>query len=60
MEHCLAQLFKIFLKMVMVSAITAVPNTGYHFVNWSDGLTTNPRTDTSITSNLSVTAKFCY
>ena len=40
------------------SAVTAIPNTGYHFVNWSDGLTTNSRTDTSITSNLSVTANF--
>ena len=40
------------------SAVTAIPNTGYHFVDWSDGLTTNSRTDTSITSDLSVTANF--
>ncbi|MCW1925901.1 InlB B-repeat-containing protein [Luteolibacter arcticus] len=40
------------------SAITATPNTGYHFVNWSDGSTANPRTDTSVTGNLSVTANF--
>ena len=26
---------------------TAVPNTGYHFVDWSDGLTTASRTDTT-------------
>jgi len=40
------------------TAVEAVPNTGYHFVNWSDDLTDNPRIDTSITSNLSVTANF--
>ena len=28
------------------SAVTAVPATGYHFVNWSDASTANPRTDT--------------
>ena len=26
--------------------VTAVPNTGYHFVKWSDDSTANPRTDT--------------
>lgn len=40
------------------SAVTAVPNSGYHFVNWSDASTTNPRTDTNVTSNISVTANF--
>ena len=40
------------------TAITAVPNSGYHFVNWSDGSTSNPRTDTGIHANLSVTANF--
>src|SRR5205814_6277543 len=40
------------------SAVTAVPNTGYHFVNWSDGSTANPRTDTNVTGNISVTANF--
>jgi autotransporter-associated beta strand protein len=40
------------------SAVTAVPNTGYHFVDWSDGSTANPRTDTGVTGNLSVTANF--
>ena len=40
------------------SAVTAVPNAGYHFVNWSDGSTANPRTDANVTANLSVTANF--
>src|SRR5206468_4241437 len=40
------------------SAVTAVANTGYHFVNWSDGSTANPRTDTNVTANISVTANF--
>ncbi|MBO9662215.1 InlB B-repeat-containing protein [Dokdonella sp.] len=38
--------------------VTAVANTGYHFVQWSDGSTANPRTDTNVTANLSVTASF--
>ncbi|MFA5000983.1 MAG: GLUG motif-containing protein [Candidatus Paceibacterota bacterium] len=40
------------------SAVTAVPATGYQFVSWSDDSTANPRTDTSITANVSVTATF--
>ncbi|MDP1675822.1 MAG: InlB B-repeat-containing protein, partial [Bacteroidota bacterium] len=40
------------------SAVTAVANSGYHFVNWSDASTANPRTDTSITKDTSVTANF--
>jgi uncharacterized repeat protein (TIGR02543 family) len=40
------------------TAVTAVPNTGYHFVKWSDNSTSNPRTDANVTSNLSVTAIF--
>jgi uncharacterized protein (TIGR02145 family) len=40
------------------TAVTAVPDTGYHFVNWSDSSTANPRTDTNIINNLSVTANF--
>ena len=40
------------------SQITAVPSTGYHFVNWSDSSASNPRTDTNIQANLSVTANF--
>ena len=40
------------------TAVTAVPDTGYHFVDWSDASTTNPRTDTGVTGNISVTANF--
>jgi len=40
------------------SPVTAAPDAGYHFVAWSDGSTVNPRTDTSVTGNLSVTASF--
>jgi len=40
------------------TAVTAVPDTGYHFVNWSDDSTANPRTDTSVVGNVSVTANF--
>ena len=38
--------------------MTAVPNAGYHFVNWSDASTANPRTDTNVMANVSVTANF--
>ena len=40
------------------TAVTAVPDTGYHFVNWSDGSTANPRTDTNVTAKCRVTANF--
>jgi sugar lactone lactonase YvrE len=40
------------------SAVEAVPAPGYHFVQWSDSVTDNPRTDTNVTDNLSVTAEF--
>jgi len=40
------------------ATVTAVPGTGYHFVAWSDGLTTPTRTDSGITAALSVTAGF--
>ncbi|MDX6443283.1 MAG: hypothetical protein QOH71_357 [Blastocatellia bacterium] len=40
------------------SPVTAAPNTGYHFVNWSDSSIQNPRTDTNVTANISVTANF--
>lgn len=40
------------------SAMTAVPNTGYHFVNWSDGSVANPRTDANVTNNVTVTVNF--
>ncbi len=40
------------------SAVSAVPDTGHHFVEWSDGSTDNPRTDTNVTANVDVTASF--
>jgi predicted small lipoprotein YifL len=36
------------------SEVTAVPDEGYHFVKWSDGITDNPRTDTNVTENITV------
>jgi len=40
------------------SAVTPVADSGYHFTSWSDGSTANPRTDTNVTANVSVTASF--
>jgi hypothetical protein len=40
------------------TTVTAVPDTGYHFVSWSDGITAVTRTDTFVTANISVTANF--
>ena len=40
------------------TAVTAVPNEGYAFVRWSDGVTTATRTDADVTGNISVTAEF--
>ena len=40
------------------TAVTAVPDTGYDFVNWSDGSTANPRTDTNVIADITVTARF--
>ena len=40
------------------SAVTAVPNACYHFVNWSDASTANPRIDTNVHANIAVTANF--
>jgi len=40
------------------SQVTAVPNAGYHFVSWSDGVLTAARTDMNVTADLSVTASF--
>lgn len=39
------------------ATITATPNTGYHFTNWSDGNTSNPRSFT-VTGDVSLTAYF--
>ncbi|HUH58430.1 MAG TPA: InlB B-repeat-containing protein, partial [Pseudomonadales bacterium] len=40
------------------AAITAVANTGYHFVKWSDGSTANPRNDVNVTADVTVEAEF--
>ena len=40
------------------TAVTAVPNEGYAFVRWSDGVATATRTDTDVAGNISVTAEF--
>ena len=40
------------------TAVTAVPDTGYHFVEWSDSVATATRTDTNVTADISVTASF--
>ena len=37
--------------------LTATPNTGYHFVKWSDGVTDATRTIT-VTDNITLTAEF--
>jgi len=38
--------------------VTAVADTGFLFVDWSDGRTDNPRTDTAVGTNITVTANF--
>jgi hypothetical protein len=38
--------------------VTAVPNTGYRFVRWSDGVMTASRTDTNVTADINMTAVF--
>ena len=38
--------------------VTAVPNGGYHFVSWSDGVLTAARTETNVTANVTVSASF--
>jgi outer membrane protein assembly factor BamB len=40
------------------SAVEAVADEHYHFVEWSDGVTDNPRTDSNISADLDVTANF--
>jgi len=40
------------------TAVEAVPDPGYSFVQWSDGSTENPRVDTNVTKNIAVTAEF--
>jgi uncharacterized delta-60 repeat protein len=38
--------------------VTAQPNPGYFFVQWSDGSTDNPRTDANVIGDIDVTAQF--
>jgi hypothetical protein len=38
--------------------VRALPNTGYRFVNWSDGVTTASRTDLDLRRHVSATANF--
>jgi len=38
--------------------VTALPNSGYHFVSWSDAYPTAARTDTNVTANINATASF--
>jgi len=40
------------------TAVTATPDTGYHFVSWSDGVATAARTDTNVTANVNISASF--
>lgn len=40
------------------SSISAIGDSGYHFTNWSDGNTQNPREIIGITSNKTLTANF--
>lgn len=40
------------------SSVTAVANSGYHFTNWSDGSTLNPREILAVTSDKTITANF--
>ncbi len=38
--------------------VIAVPDEGYEFVRWSDGVTTATRTDSNVTANITITAEF--
>lgn len=40
------------------TSVEAVPDTGYHFVQWSDASTANPRTDTNVQADVTVEAEF--
>lgn len=40
------------------SEVSAVADTGYHFVKWSDDSMANPRTDANVSANIAVTAEF--
>ncbi len=38
--------------------LEAIPDTGFHFAEWSDGIADNPRADKNNTDDLTVTANF--
>ena len=40
------------------SAVNAVPDKGYRFVDWSDLLSASNRTDSNVTENITLTARF--
>lgn len=40
------------------TAVYANPNTGYQFTEWSDSTTTNPKTVTNVTADMTLTASF--
>lgn len=40
------------------NSVTAVPETGFHFVKWSDGVTTANRTDANVKAEITATAEF--
>jgi hypothetical protein len=40
------------------TAVTAIPDVGYHFTSWSDGVLTAERTDLNIAGDISVSASF--
>jgi uncharacterized repeat protein (TIGR02543 family) len=40
------------------TAVSADPDIGYHFVDWSDSSTSNPRQDLAVSGNITVTANF--
>jgi hypothetical protein len=40
------------------TAVTATPDTDYHFLQWSDSSTENPRTDVNVSADINVTANF--
>ncbi len=40
------------------SPVTAVPDEGYEFADWSDGYPDNPRTDLNVMADITVTARF--
>lgn len=44
--------------MASGTAVTGVAASGYQFLKWSDGVTSNPRTDINVTTNVSVSASF--